>query len=159
MMDAVISDAGPVDTAAIATLYGQLFSPPWSAREVEDLIAHPGASAFVVRRPHEADIAGYILGRVAADEAEVLSIGVDPRWRRLGVGRKLIHILAERSRAMGAKQIFLEVSAVNAPAVALYRALGFMQRGVRRGYYQLPGKPAEDALLFALDLSINPRVD
>lgn len=159
MTTAAIEDATSGDGAAIASLHRELFSPSWSAAEVADLMAHPGTAAFVVREAQVPGVAGYVIGRVAADEAEILSIGVAMARRRQGHGRRLVHKLAERVATMGAIELFLEVSAVNASAVALYRALGFRQIGMRRGYYRPPGQPAEDALLLALDLAANRRVD
>lgn len=159
MPSAALHDATPDDAASIAMLHGQMFSPPWSAREVADLMAHPGAAAFVVREDGQPDIVGYALGRLAADEAELLSIGVAPDRRRNGLGRRLVLALAERVRGMGAVALFLEVSAVNISAVALYRALGFRQVGMRRAYYRPIGRPAEDAMLLVRDLAPKPRVD
>lgn len=151
--------ATSVDAAGIAALHGELFSPPWSANEVMELMSHPGAAAFVVRDGSRLEVAGFILGRVAADEAELLSIGVAPALQRLGLARRQVHALAGRVQSMGAAKLHLEVSAFNAPALALYTALGFERTGLRRGYYRPIGKPAEDAWLMALDLLATRRVD
>ncbi len=159
MVDATISGAGPADAAAIAALHGQLFSPPWTTHEVAELMAHPGAAAFVMRDARLGDVAGYILGRVAADEAELLSIGVAPSHQRRGLARRLLVSLAERVHDMGAVRLYLEVSAVNASAIALYETTGFARIGVRRAYYRQSGRPAEDALLLARDLTPKPQVD
>ena len=122
-------------------------------------MAHAGAAAFVCRAAGGGQVDGYVLGRVAADEAEVLSIGVDPEARRRGLGLALLGALAARVAGMGAARLYLEVSAVNAPAIALYERCGFTRLGLRRGYYREPGRPAEDALLLGRDLVAKPRVD
>lgn len=159
MEDAAISDAGPDDAAAIAALHGQLFSPPWATHEVAGLMAHPGGTAFVMRDAGSGGVAGYILGRVAADEAELLSIGVAPSHQRCGLARRLLEALADRVYQIGAVRLYLEVSAVNAPAIGLYETTGFARIGVRRAYYRQAGQPAEDALLFARDLTPKLQVD
>lgn len=154
-----IAIAGPLDASAIALLHGRLFSPPWTTLEVAQLMVHPGAAAFVAQGAAGEGVAGYILGRVAADEAELLSIGVTMAHRRQGIARNLMQALAARVREMGATRLYLEVSAANPGAVALYQVQGFTRIGVRRGYYRLPGQPAEDALLLALELAPQPLVD
>jgi ribosomal-protein-alanine N-acetyltransferase len=89
---------------------------------------------------------GFVLGRLAADEAEVLSLGVAQAWQRRGLGRRLIEALARAAREMGARQLHLEVGAGNSAARALYAGLGFEESGRRRGYYVHPGMPPEDAI-------------
>jgi ribosomal-protein-alanine N-acetyltransferase len=67
----------------------------------------------------------------APDEAEVLNLAVDPPWRRRGVGSALLAGVLERARGA----IFLEVAEPNSPAIALYRKQGWVDVGVRYGYY------------------------
>lgn len=157
--DTTLCTGSPTDAAGIAALHGRLFSPPWSEKDVTELMAHPGAATFVARNRLQSEVAGYILGRVAADEAELLSIGVAPSLQRLGLARRLVHALAGHVHDLGAAKLHLEVSAVNVAALALYGTLGFERTGFRRGYYRPHGKPAEDAWLMALDLGETPRVD
>lgn len=160
----LLADASPVAAtpeaaAGIAALHGRLFAPAWSVDDVRELMSHSGAASFVVHDGGGPEIAGYILGRVAADEAELLSIGVAPQHQRRGLARRLVRTLATEVGRMGAAKLFLEVSAANAPALALYTALGFERTGLRRGYYRPPGRAAEDAWLMALALGASPRVD
>jgi ribosomal-protein-alanine N-acetyltransferase len=90
---------------------------------------------------------GFLLGRVIADEAELLTIAVAPVARRAGIGRRLVRgFLAEAARR-GAVTAFLEVADTNAPAIALYRAAGFAASGRRKGYYTLPEGGAVDAIV------------
>lgn len=67
----------------------------------------------------------------AADEAEILNLAVDPAWRRRGVGSALLQAVAQRARGT----IYLEVAELNAAAIALYRKLGWVEAGLRTGYY------------------------
>ncbi len=72
----------------------------------------------------------HCLSWCVAGEAEILTLLVDPVWRRQGLGRALVRDLFFKNRA-----VFLEVRARNAPALALYRGLGFVVSGHRRAYY------------------------
>jgi ribosomal-protein-alanine N-acetyltransferase len=74
-----------------------------------------------------------LLLRVAADEAEILTIGVTAR--RLGVGRALLVAGVEKVRALGAAKMFLEVAADNAAARGFYAQAGFVEVGRRPNYY------------------------
>ncbi len=152
-------NATAADTAAIAGLHAQFFSPPWDEAAVADVLRHPGSVALVVRAPDSARLLGYILGRVVSDEAEILSLGIAEEARRLGYASGLVARLGEGADAMGAARLYLEVAAGNGPAIALYQRLAFKRLGVRRGYYRHPGRMAEDALLFGRDLVSIAGVD
>ena len=78
---------------------------------------------------------GFALGRVVADEAELLTIVVALAQRGQGTARSLLSGFDREARKQGATQAFLEVAADNAPARALYAATGWTQVGVRPGYY------------------------
>ena len=84
----------------------------------------------------------FVIGQLAADEAEILSIGVSPNWQRAGLGTGLFEGLTRAARRGDAKRIFLEVADDNAPALALYRKLGFVENGRRKRYYERPGGEA-----------------
>ena len=92
---------------------------------------------------------GMILARVAADEAEVLTLAVDPAVRRRGVARRLFGRAMAVAEARGAVTMVLEVNVTNGPALALYQSVGFAQVGTRRGYYAGGG----DALILRAPLS------
>src|SRR6204780_3077030 len=78
---------------------------------------------------------GMILARVAADEAEILTIAVDPGRRGRGLGSALLRAAMARAAALGAGAMFLEVAVSNAAARALYARHGFAEAGLRRQYY------------------------
>ncbi|WP_411721185.1 ribosomal protein S18-alanine N-acetyltransferase [Mycetocola sp.] len=85
-----------------------------------------------------------------ATEADVQTIAVTPDVRRMGLGRALMHTLLKEARAVGVRDVFLEVRADNASAQALYESLGFAGIGVRPGYYQ----PDDvDAIVMKLELA------
>ncbi len=134
---------------ALAALHTRCFKtpPPWSAQDFAAFKADPLAFVLV-----EGD-AGFLLGRTVAGEAELLTLAVAPEARRLGLGRKLLARFQYQARLRGAEWAFLEVSAENAPAIALYESAGFARVGQRRGYYQTPEGQRIDALVLARDLA------
>jgi ribosomal-protein-alanine N-acetyltransferase len=72
---------------------------------------------------------------VAADQAEILTVGVVPAARRRGLARRMLTSLYDEARSRGARELFLEVRVDNSSAIALYESEGFVELGRRRGYY------------------------
>ena len=107
-------------------------------------LALPGAFGWI------APAGGLALARVAADEAEILSLAVVPALRGRGLGRTLLEWAAATAAERGAGTLFLEVSAGNEAARRLYAAAGFAQVGRRVGYY--PG--GGDALVLRRTLTL-----
>lgn len=140
------------DLATLASLHASGFTQAWNARAFSQLLVSPGAFALLAETGAKA--CGFILIRVAADEAEILSIAVAPDGRRMGTGRRLIAAAAAKAHAMGAARLFLEVARENGAARALYQSAGFREAGFRRGYYREPGAPADDALVLKADLPL-----
>lgn len=145
--------AGPFDLDCLAALHAACFPDPWSAPAMAALLATPGAFGLLSITSDR--LSGFLLARVAADEAEILSIGVLPARRRLGVARLLLADAAARAAGQGARRLFLEVAADNHAARALYLREGFAQVGRRPGYYRR-GDKATDALVLARPL---PRAE
>ena len=132
------------DAAIWARLHAACFSTPrpWSLNEITDLLADPHVFAL-------GDSQGFVIGRTVAGESELLTLAVDPMARRQGIGQRLVQDFLDHSRAQKATTAFLEVSAQNAPAIALYHRAGFVQTGRRRGYYAAPDGQKIDALVMA----------
>ena len=106
----------------------------------------------VSARAGKEGLLGYILFRLAGDEAEILSLGVRPAARGQGVGKKLVSAAVAAARARGAAKVFLETSPANDAAAGVYRALGFAACGIRKGYYRHKNGEIEDALTMVLPL-------
>jgi [ribosomal protein S18]-alanine N-acetyltransferase len=126
---------------AMATLHARCFTDaprPWTAPEFAALLAEP--TSLLCTAP-----GGFALGRLAADEAELLTLAVDPGSRRRGIGRRLVAALEAAARARGAEAVFLEVAEGNAAARALYAACRYAEVGRRPGYY--PGAVPSAALV------------
>jgi ribosomal-protein-alanine N-acetyltransferase len=130
----------------LAALHAQAFDAPWTAEAFADLLGQAGVFA-------EAAPDGFVLMRVVADEAEVLTLAVRPDARERGLGGRLLAEGVARAEVLGAGRVFLEVAEDNAAALALYRRSGFAEAGRRRGYYARPDGARRDALLFALNLA------
>lgn len=128
--------------AVLAELHRSCFAAPWSETEFAALLGQPGVVAA-------AEAEGFILIRVAADEAEILTLAVRPDARRRGLGRRLVEAGARAAAGRGAARLFLEVAEDNVAARALYGAAGFVEAGRRRAYYPRPEGPAADALILA----------
>ena len=146
--------AGPEHAADIARLHAELFSPDaWSEESVRALLDHPGATAFMAMVGGAPKTCiGFVMAQLAADEAEILSIGVTRDWQRKGVGKRLVEGVARAVQRAEAKTLYLEVAADNDAAMELYARAGFLGTGLRRGYYARPGGEAVDAVTLALKL-------
>ncbi len=116
--------------------------PPWSAPTFAGFLAAPGAVLTFEQ-------GAFALGRVVADEAELLTIAVHPEVQRTGLGRRCLEAFLAACHAAGARRAFLEVARTNTPARALYRSLGFAEDGIRKGYYRREGHEAVDAILMS----------
>ena len=136
--------ATPVHAQILAAIHAESFPPAerWG----------PDAMALQLEQPncfgHIDPAGGFILARIAADEAEILTLAVAPPRRRAGSGLALLSAAITTATRYGAKSIFLEVSLTNIAAQALYTRLGFCQVGRRRHYYPDGG----DALVMRRDL-------
>ena len=153
-LDFAIEPLAPDDAASVAILHAEDFSRPWGADEFLALMRQDtvfGFAARIVGRPG-AQPAGFILARMAAGEAEILTVAVARAHRRVGLGRQLMDAVLRRLHGERAETLFLEVDEVNAPALALYRRLGFTEVGRRKGYYPKDGGAATGALVLRLDL-------
>jgi [ribosomal protein S18]-alanine N-acetyltransferase len=135
-------EAGIAYAPALAALHKTAFpSDPWNAQSFATLLSQPGMLAFIDER------GGFILLRMVADEAEIITIGVTTP--RQGIGRALAQAALTLAARQHITKIHLEVAAGNTAARALYTALGFTQTGKRRAYYP----DGSDALTLSLNLS------
>lgn len=144
--------ASPEHAGELAQLHATLFAKPWDTDSFQRLLMHPGSTSFLARVGTPPQTAGFIVGQLAADEAEILTLGVHKDRQRNGIARRLVEAMARAARKAEVRRLFLEVGQSNGPALALYKGLGFQQVGQRRGYYEHAATPAEDALVLALAL-------
>ncbi len=138
--------AGPM-----AAIHAAAFPPGerWGADAMALQLGQPGAFGLI-------DPAGaLLLGRVAADEAEILTLAVAPSVRRQGRAASLLHAAIAHVRGAGVRTLFLEVGAGNAAAQVLYARAGFIEAGRRARYYA----DGSDALVLRLDFSAAAATD
>ena len=127
---------GVEDAAACAALHASAFAFPWPQDDIEALLLERTTVADGAFGSKTDDLQGFSLCRLAADEAEILTIAVAPRKRRKGLAGRLLTASIARLATLGAKSLFLEVEAENAAARALYKRFGFTTVGERKSYYR-----------------------
>jgi ribosomal-protein-alanine N-acetyltransferase len=149
-VDAQVEGATLRDSPKLAELHGASFHRGWDEEEFEDMLSQRNTLVHRLRMGRK--IVGFVVSRMAADEAEILSIALDPsyRGRRLSYDLLLTHLghLAGR----GIVKVFLEVEENNQPARRLYERAGFETVGRRERYYSQPDGEQLNALLMRRDL-------
>ena len=136
------------DLDAVMAIELRAYPFPWTRGIFEDCLRAAYPSWVLV----DGDaITGYGVLSVAASEAHVLNICVDPRLQGRGHGRRLLHALQHLARGRGAQRLFLEVRPSNRGALALYQAEGFNEIGRRPRYYPAHSG-REDAIVMAMEL-------
>ena len=147
MADAFASAPRRMTAADVSAAHSILVESPeaavWSRASLSESVANDFAWVMDV---HGA-VSGILIGRVAADEFEILNLAVGNGCRRRGVATKLVRTALEHARTAGARRAYLEVRASNEGGIALYMRLGFCKEGRRPHYYR---EPAEDAILLVL---------
>lgn len=168
--------------AALAALHRRAFvvPRPWGAEEFAALLRDPGVTVLVEALADLAPptfseeaggfappappagcldhqergraLAGFVMLRVVLDEAELLTVAVEPALQGRGIGGRLVARFLAAAEARGAVRAFLEVAADNRAARAVYARAGFAEVGLRRGYYVTQGQGRVDALIMARDL-------
>ena len=145
-MELSVRPMAAADTAACAAI-AAADAEPWTESQLLSELQSPAARLFTAEG--EGGVLGFTVFQLAAGEASLYALNVDPAARRKGVGAALLAGALAALKAEGADQCFLEVRAANAPAIALYRRLGFAAAGMRRGFYR---DPSDDAVVMTLTL-------
>jgi ribosomal-protein-alanine N-acetyltransferase len=123
------------------------FGEAWTRSQCAGILPMSGVNLTIA--DDDRGPAGFSLARCVADEAELLLIAVDPACQRTGIGQVLLNDFIETVRLWGATRLHLEVRDGN-PAVAMYRAAGFIPAGRRRNYYHGADGRAYDAVTLTL---------
>ncbi len=141
------------DVAGVGAVERASYQFPWSEPIFHDCIR----VGYLCRVLETGDaIVGYGIASMGAGEAHILNLCVAESLRGRGVARRLLLSLLKRAELAGQQWAFLEVRPSNVRALGLYRSLGFVEVGIRRGYYQaVDGR--EDAIVCRLALKdLNP---
>lgn len=136
----------PADAPAASCLLEE--SPEasmWSRESLEDSASRWMAWVAEIN----GSVVGFLVGRPAADEFEILNLAVGREFRRKGIASQLIETAIETARSAGAANIFLELRASNNAGIALYTHLAFRACGQRKNYYR---DPIEDASLLSYNI-------
>ena len=142
----------PEHATEISQLHGRSSDAAWDVGTVERLLSNPGSVALIASAGAPPVMGAFVLAQVAADEAEILMIAVDPAWRRKGVAARLVDGVKRGAQRGGAQALFLEVAAGNTAAIELYKKAGFSEAGRRKGYYARPDGSREDAIVMRCPL-------
>ncbi len=146
----MLTDARASDAAAMAKLHAASFQRGWSDGEFERLLLERNTVAH--RATIGNSLGGFILSRLVAGEAEILSVAVASARRKRGLARALLNLHLGRLAGLGAQTVFLEVDEDNTAARRLYGRAGFREVGRRPGYYPRGGTKASAALVLRRDL-------
>lgn len=123
----------------------------WTEQTLAEMLAQDSTHIMIVYKPEgKADnnkVIGYCLYQVIFEQAEILRIGTHPDYQRQGIASQLFATLNNELINNKVESLLLEVRADNAPALALYERQGFVVIHKRKSYYQLPHRPAIDALI------------
>lgn len=140
------------DSDAMARLHAQGFYRGWPREDFASFLAEKNTPAYIACNANRKTVAGFALIRQAGDEAELLTIAVDPKWRSKGVGAALMRAFLDDLRLSPTRSVFLEVDEKNLPAVKLYRRFGFAEVGRRTGYYKKADGSEATALVMRANL-------
>jgi ribosomal-protein-alanine N-acetyltransferase len=148
---AVVEPATLRDATRLAQLHGTSFHRGWGEGEFESMLAE--RNTLVHRLRLGRSVIGFAVSRLAADEAEILSIAVAGNYRGRGLSRNLLLTHLGHLAGRGVRTVFLEVEENNQPARRLYQRAGFSVAGRRERYYREANGEQLNALLMRRDLS------
>ncbi|GLR13801.1 ribosomal protein S18-alanine N-acetyltransferase [Chitinimonas viridis] len=149
----LIRPLAETDLPAMAAIEAALQAFPWTALQFIQSYAE-GHRGWIAEQAGE--VIGFAVTSQVLDELSLLTLGVRQDCQRRGIARQLVETVAEQGREEGAAVMILEVRKSNAAARSLYRRLGFVENGLRKGYYRA-AEGREDAVLMALILDEGGR--
>ena len=136
------------DLFKVADLERRLFSDPWSIDSFRGALRSQNQVFLVC--DDDGTIAGYCGMLMVPGEGQILNVAVDENYRRQGLATEMMNAMVDIGTTNEIFLYTLEVRESNAPALALYKSVGFVPTGRRKGYYK---NPEEDAILMDLDLT------
>jgi tRNA threonylcarbamoyladenosine biosynthesis protein TsaB len=143
----VLRNITTADLPALSHLHGLCFEAGWSAESLASTLALPGAMGLVAEL--DGHVRAFMIVQQALDEAEILTLCTEPRWRRRALAERLLAQVRTILRTQSVSRLHLEVAADNVAAQALYEHQGFSRIGARKGYYARPAG-AVDAVLMSV---------
>lgn len=147
------------DVPAVAEIEKMCFSLPWSEQSLIDSVKREDTMFLVCEEFDEknsddtgdenSNIVGYIGMYLSFDEGDITNVAVSPAHRKKGYGEALVSKAKELAREKQLEMILLEVRVSNAPAISLYKKMGFEELGIRKKFYE---HPVEDAIIMKCPL-------
>lgn len=138
----VIREMQPEDLREVCRIEKENFSLPWSEKGFLDFIKKENTCYLTALL--DGKVAGYCGMLQVLDEADITNVAVDMQYRKCGIGYAMLLRLIECGKARGIEAFTLEVRESNAPAIALYEKLGFVNCGIRKNFYE---RPVENAVI------------
>ena len=132
------------DSAAVAEMEQQIFSDSWSEKSVLETVQQKQSVCFAAEKAGH--LLGYLLAYHAADEAEIARIAVQKEARRQGAAGKLMQAFEHYCEEHKMEKLLLDVRESNEAARSFYTKNGFVEDGIRQGFYV---NPSEDAVLMS----------
>lgn len=149
-MSPEVTPLPPGAAEPLSMMHAECFpDDPWETAALERILALSGVFGYVAWRADQP--VGFIVARDLGEEAEILSLGVLPATRRLGIGSALLEAVIAQARQRQLSSIVLEAAADNEPARQLYDGVGFVRVGQRPRYYRRD-QCAVDALILRLGI-------
>lgn len=143
-----IRRARPSDVGAITSLEKDIFTDPWSERDITSYITSDDGMCYTALA--DGEVVAYLVGRKIAPEGEIYRIAVREDKRERGIGYRLLSYALKTEMGAGVETFFLEVRSKNVAARKLYSSYGFVEIGTRKSYYK---NPADDAVIMLKDSS------
>ena len=147
-MDMQLRDMAAADLFKVADLERRLFSDPWSIDSFRGALRSQNQVFLVC--DDDGTIAGYCGMLMVPGEGQILNVAVNENYRRRGLATEMLNAMIDIGTTNEIFLYTLEVRENNEPALALYKSVGFVPTGRRKGYYK---NPEEDAILMDLDLT------
>ena len=147
---AVVEPARPRDASRLAQLHAASFHRGWGESEFDEMLSQ--RNTLVDRLSLKRRVIGFAASRLAADEAELLTIAIMARHQGRGLSRQLLDTHLGHLAARGIRTVFLEVDENNTPAKRLYQRAGFCDVGRRERYYRGADGIDANALVLRRDL-------
>jgi [ribosomal protein S18]-alanine N-acetyltransferase len=137
------------DLPAVLELQSRAFTHPWSAELLQREMTHEWSTILVAEASGTQALVGFLIYWLVHDELHILNLATDPKCRRKGTARRLMHEALQTGRSRKCSMATLEVRRGNVAAIELYKSLGFRAVGVRPNYYV---DEREDAIVMIADL-------
>ncbi len=146
----------PADVAAVHAIEVRSYPNPWPAKSFEYEVTSSPASRLWVVEEQDGTIVGYIATWLIEPELHINNLTISPECRRRGLGSALLRFALHFGRASGARMATLEVRGTNDAARSLYRKHGFVQAGLRVGFYD---SPRDDAIIMSREIGTRGNSD